>query len=140
MYGLQFDRGIRSALNIVLSAYCVCVCKGGITVLIIRARECNPGAVGMCAWNTGCGYATYISTPQLSWCRQVFPEPLPLLSDAFAQGLDSLPLARHVGGVEGQRDGLGMLIELRQVGVTLFLCDQVVETTCVQETKLMSDC
>ncbi|XP_064395035.1 conserved oligomeric Golgi complex subunit 7-like [Halichondria panicea] len=54
---------------------------------------------------------------EFSWCSQVFPEPLPLLSVVFAQGLDSVPLGRCLATVEGQRDGLNMLIELRQASM-----------------------
>ncbi len=55
---------------------------------------------------------------QFSWCRQVFPKPLPLLSDVFAQGLDTVPLRRCLATTEGQRDGLHTLIELRQARTT----------------------
>ncbi len=51
---------------------------------------------------------------QYSWCAQVFPKPVLLLSDVFVQGLDAVPLGRCLATVEGQRDGLNTLIELRQ--------------------------
>ncbi len=64
-------------------------------------------------------YSVYCFSSQFSWCNQVFPEPLPLLSVVFAQGLDSVPLGRCLATVEGQRDGLNVLIELRQVRALL---------------------
>lgn len=58
---------------------------------------------------------------QMKWCKQVFPDPLPIVCDLIKETLESLdpPLHSCINLYTQHRDTLTGLIELKQVSTRL---------------------